>query len=236
MAALSRPSVAALAHLYTALGSVAGLAAALAAIGGRFREAFLWLAVATLIDATDGWLARRLRVRERLPGVDGARLDDVVDYVTYVFVPVLVMLEAGLLPAAGGAWVGAAVLVASAWGFAQADAKVSRSDYFFTGFPSYWNIVALYLFVWRLPPAVNAALVVALAALVFVPIRYVYPSRTRTLRTPTLLLGAAWGALLLVMIWRLPDTTGPWPALSLAFPAYYLALSLWLHARDTGTA
>jgi phosphatidylcholine synthase len=228
--------VAWLAHAYTALGAAVGLAAALAAIGGRFREAFLWLAVATLIDATDGWLARSLRVKERLPRIDGARLDDVVDYVTYVFVPVLVMIQAALLPAGGAIWLGTAVLLASAYGFAQTDAKVSGSDYFFTGFPSYWNIVALYLFVWRLPAGVNAAIVGVLAALVFVPVRYVYPSRTRTLRTPTLLLGAAWGGLLLVIIWRLPDTTGPWPALSLCFPAYYLALSLWLHFRDSTTA
>ena len=149
-----------------------------------------------------------------------------------MFVPVLLLGAAGLLPDGWGMGVGAAVLLASAYGFAQSDAKVVTSDHYFTGFPSYWNIVALYLYVWRLPAGVNAALILLLAALVFVPIRFVYPSRTVVLRAPTLVLGATWGVLVLVMIWRLPVTDGPWAALSLVFPVYYTVLSLWLHARS----
>ncbi|MGE3274528.1 MAG: phosphatidylcholine/phosphatidylserine synthase [Vicinamibacterales bacterium] len=220
------------AHLYTAFGAICGLAAARAVIAHDYRAAFLWLAAAVVIDTTDGWLARRLRVKERVPSVDGARLDDVVDYLTYVFVPVLLVLEAGLLPPGPpGLAVGGLVLLASGYGFSQVDAKVGGSEYFFTGFPSYWNIVALYLFVWQLPAWANAAILSALAVLVFVPIRYVYPSRTRTLRVPTLALGTAWGLLLLLTIWQLPTPTGPWLTASLLFPIYYTALSLWLHAR-----
>ena len=124
------------------------------------------------------------------------------------------------------------VLLASAYGFGQADAKVVTTDHFFTGFPSYWNIVALYLYVWRLPPAVNAAALLVLAAMVFVPIRFIYPSRTVEFRGLTMLLSAIWSALIVVIIWRLPATDGPWTALSLVFPVYYAALSLWLHARS----
>ena len=220
------------AHLYTALGAVLALAATLAVFDGRFRDAFLLLALATFIDTTDGWLARGLRVKERLPGYDGARLDDIVDYLTYVFVPVLLVMRAGLLPSGSGLAVGALVLLASAYGFGQVEAKVATSDHFFTGFPSYWNIVALYLYVWRLPEVANAVLLSALAVLVFVPIRYVYPSRTVTLRVPTLVLGAIWALLVLVAIWRLPATDGPWLNLSLVFPVYYTALSFYLHARQ----
>ena len=220
------------AHLYTALGAVLALAATLAVFDGRFRDAFLLLALATFIDTTDGWLARGLRVKERLPGYDGARLDDIVDYLTYVFVPVLLVMRAGLLPSGSGLAVGALVLLASAYGFGQVEAKVATSDYFFTGFPSYWNIVALYLYVWRLPEVANAVLLSALAELVFVPIRYVYPSRTVTLRVPTLVLGAIWAVLILVAIWRLPATGGPWLNLSLVFPVYYTALSFYLHAQQ----
>jgi len=220
------------AHLYTALGAVLALAATLAVFDGRFRDAFLLLAFATFIDTTDGWLARGLRVKERLPGYDGARLDDIVDYLTYVFVPVLLVMRAGLLPSGSGLAVGALVLLASAYGFGQVEAKVATSDHFFTGFPSYWNIVALYLYVWRLPEVANAVLLSALAVLVFVPIRYVYPSRTVTLRVPTLVLGAIWAVLILVAIWRLPATGGPWLNLSLVFPVYYTALSFYLHAQQ----
>jgi phosphatidylcholine synthase len=220
-----------LAHVYTALGAVIAFAATFAAFEGRFRDVFVLLIVATFIDTTDGWLARALRVKERLPGYDGARLDDIVDYLTYVFVPMLVVMRAGLLPGGWGFAVAALVLLASAYGFGQADAKVSTSDYFFTGFPSYWNIVALYLYVWRLPAAANAAILTVLAILVFVPIRYVYPSRTKTLMVPTLVLGVIWAVLTVVVVWRLPATDGPWAALSLVFPAYYTILSLYLHSR-----
>jgi phosphatidylcholine synthase len=226
------PSPAWFAHFYTATGALLALGATLDVIDGNFRRAFLLLAVATIVDCTDGWLARRLRVKERLPGYDGGRLDDIVDYLTYVFVPVLLMLKAGVLPDAWGAWVGGVVLLASAYGFGQADAKINTSDHFFTGFPSYWNIVALYLVVWRLSPAVNAAILLVLALLVFVPVRYVYPSRTTTWRTPTMALGVTWGVLVAVMLWRLPATDGPWSTLSLVFPAYYVALSFRLHAKS----
>jgi phosphatidylcholine synthase len=221
-----------LAHLYTALGAVLALAATFAVFEGRFREVFLLLGVATFVDTTDGWLARALRVKERLPGYDGARLDDIVDYLTYVFVPVLLIVRADLLPSGWAFAVGALVLLASAYGFGQAEAKVNTTDHFFTGFPSYWNIVAVYLYVWHLPATVNALLLTVLAVLVFVPIRYVYPSRTTVLRVPTLVLGAIWGVLVVVAIWRLPATDGVWLPLSLAFPVYYALLSVYLHARD----
>ena len=221
-----------LAHVYTALGAVLALFATQAVFQGDFRAVFLALAAAIFVDATDGWLARALRVKEVLPGYDGARLDDIIDYLTYVFVPVLLLWEAGLLPVGWELEIGSAVLLASAYGFGQVDAKVVTDDHYFTGFPSYWNIVALYLYVWRLPPEVNATLLLVLAALVFVPIRFVYPSRTVELRGLTLVLGALWSAVVLAMIWRLPATDGLWPALSLVFPVYYTALSLWLHARS----
>jgi phosphatidylcholine synthase len=221
-------SVAWIAHFYTGLGAGAALAATLAVFDDDFKAAFLWLALQVFIDTTDGMLARRLRVKERLPFFDGARLDDIIDYLTYVFVPVLLMLRANVLPQAWGVWVGLVVLLASAYGFSRTDAKVSTTDFFFTGFPSYWNIVAVYLYVWKLPPPVAAAAVLAFAALVFVPIRYVYPSRTVTLRWLTLTLGTTWAALMLVVIWRLPATDGPWAALSIVFPIYYMILSLWL--------
>jgi phosphatidylcholine synthase len=221
-----------LAHLYTAFGAVLALAATVAVFDSRVRDVFLLLSAATFIDSTDGWLARAVRVKERLPGYDGARLDDIVDYLTYVFVPVLLVIHEGLVPPGWGLPVGGLVLLASAYGFGQADAKVATSDHFFTGFPSYWNIVAVYLYAYRLPPAVNALVLTALAVLVFAPIRYVYPSRTRTLRIPTLVLGVTWAVAMLIVIWRLPATTGPWLPLSLVFPVYYVGLSLFLHVRD----
>jgi phosphatidylcholine synthase len=217
------------AHLYTASGAVVALLATAMTFAHNFRAAFLFLVLATFIDATDGLLARALRVKERLPQFDGAKLDDIIDYLTYVFVPVLIVWQADLVPAPFP--IGAAMLLSSAYGFAQTSAKVDADDHFFTGFPSYWNIVAVYLYVAQMPQRTNAIVLAVLAVLVFVPIRYLYPSRTRTFRVPTLALGTMWAALFAWMIWRLPAVDGPWILISLIFPVYYVALSLWLQFR-----
>lgn len=217
-----------IAHLYTASGAVLALLATAMTFAHNFRAAFLFFVIATFIDATDGVLARALKVKERLPNFDGARLDDIVDYLTYVFVPALIVFQADMVPVAFP--VCAAMVLSSAYGFAQTGAKVQTTDYFFTGFPSYWNIVVIYLYVLQLSQRTNAIILVTLAVLVFVPIRYLYPSRTQTLKVPTLVLGTMWAALFTWMIWRLPAVDGPWALISLVFPLYYLALSLWLHA------
>ncbi len=221
------------AHFYTALGAVAALFSMLAVFAEDYRAAFFWLGVQIFIDATDGVLARAVRVKERLPWFDGALLDNIIDYITYVFVPVLILLRAALLPAVWGVWVGAAILIASGYGFSRTDAKAAEGgEYFFTGFPSYWNIVAFYMYVLRLSPALNAAILMVFVALVFVPLRYVYPSRAQTLQALTILLGSIWGAITIWVIWRLPDTSGAWAAVSLVFPAYYIVLSLWLDRKS----
>lgn len=231
------------AHLYTATGTVIALLATGLTFAHNFRGVFIYLVIATFVDSTDGLLARALKVKERLPHFDGARLDDIIDYMTYVFIPALVVWQAALVALPFP--VCAAMLLSSAYGFGQVDAKIeidtpqdalSRGgaprDHFFTGFPSYWNIVVVYLYVLGLPQQVNAIVLVVLAVMVFVPIRYLYPSRTQTLKGPTLVLGTAWAPLLTWMIWRLPAVDGPWTLLSLIFPAYYFVLSLWLHVRS----
>ena len=225
-----------IAHFYTGLGAVVALAATLDVISGDYRGAFLWLGLQILIDSTDGILARAVRVKERLPQFDGARLDDIIDYITYVFIPVLLLLHAGLLPASWGIWVGAVVLLSSAYGFCQSAAKVKTSDYFFTGFPSYWNLVALYMYLLALSPIANAVILLGFAVLVFIPLRYVYPSRTLTLSWLTNALAALWAALVVWIVWQLPRTETRLVLLSLVFPIYYFLLSMWLDRRSRVSA
>jgi phosphatidylcholine synthase len=217
------------AHLYTGCGAIAAFLAATGIVDTDYRRAFLWLYVQVAIDATDGIVARALRVKQHLPWFDGAKLDDIVDYLSYVFIPALIVWHAGLVPRAWSMPVAAAMLLSSAYGFNRIDAKTE--DNFFLGFPSYWNIVALYLFIAEWPPHVNAAILVALAVLVFVPLRYVYPSRGVAFQTLTLFLGAVWAVLLLVMVWQLPAVSREVVFGSLVFPVYYLGLSVWLHVR-----
>jgi phosphatidylcholine synthase len=218
-----------LVHIYTASGALCAFFGTLAVFSSRYRDAFLLMALATFLDATDGVLARAAAVKEVLPGFDGARLDDIVDYLTFVFLPALLLYQSGALPSGWGALVASCILLSSAYGFASGDAKTD--DHFFTGFPSYWNIVALYLYAAKVPPAINAVILIGLAALVFVRIGYVYPTRTPTLRTLTLVLGSIWALLIIAVIYRLPDVPGVLLAASLFFPAYYIALSLVLQMR-----
>jgi phosphatidylcholine synthase len=218
-----------LVHAYTASGVGCGWLALVAAVGGDIRASLLWLVAATLIDATDGALARLVDVKRHAPLVDGARLDDIVDYVTYVVVPGVIVWRADVLPPAAAPWIVLATLVASALGFARRDAKTD--DHLFTGFPSYWNIVAVYLVALRPPPRASGAILLVLAALVFVPIRYLYPSRTTYLRPLTLGLGAVWTAVFVALIWQLPSPPAWLVWVSLVYPAYYLALSLWVTVR-----
>ena len=228
---VSKPGVPAFAwavHAYTASGALAAFLGTLAVFEGRYRTAFLWMVVATFVDASDGVLARLARVKETLPEFDGARLDDIVYYLTFVFLPILLLFHAGTLPERWGIVVAAGVLLSSAYGFASLDAKTD--DYFFTGFPSYWNIVAVYLYAARMPPVVNGLILLALTVLVFVRIGYVYPSRTPVLRGLTVVLGAIWGLMVIAIIALLPDAPRWLIVLSLFYPIYYTALSLVLHA------
>jgi phosphatidylcholine synthase len=217
-----------LAHLYTASGAVCAFVALNRIFYDRYRDAFFWLGVALVVDATDGALARRADVAGRLPWFSGRKLDELVDFVTFVFVPAFFVWHALLVPDRWSTAVAAAMLLSSAYGFCQDAAKTD--DHYFTGFPSYWNIVAFYLWVARWPPAVNLVILLTLVLLVFVPIRYIYPSRTPTWRPLTQTLGVTWAALMLVLVSQAPDVSRTLLLASLVYPAYYVVISLALHA------
>jgi phosphatidylcholine synthase len=214
-----------LVHLYTASSAAFGVWAVVAAFEGRFRLALGLMMLTLVIDSTDGTLARALEVRRRIPWFDGARLDDICDYFTYVIVPACFLIAAGLLP--HPAWAALPVL-ASAYGFSRDDAKTT--DHFFTGFPSYWNVVAAYLYLLDWSPAACAVVLAVLSAGVFVPMRWIYPSRTRPLRALTVALLSLWtAAFTWLAVQADPDPVAlRWTLLG---PAYYTGLSLVLDRR-----
>jgi phosphatidylcholine synthase len=220
-------------HGYTALGLIAaGLIAVLLVQGGpdAFRWSFLLMAAATFVDSTDGYFARQVRIKEAVPSFDGRRLDDLVDFLNYTFLPLLLIWRAGLLPGGQEGWL-FLPLVASAYGFCQVQAKTD--DGFFLGFPSLWNIVACYLYVLPLGGWTRLAVIVVLAILTFVPTRHLYPSQPGALNRVTTLLGIPWAVLFLWVIWNLPhdghsglgNTTVLVAWVTLAYPLFYLAVS-----------
>ncbi|MBI3838154.1 MAG: CDP-alcohol phosphatidyltransferase family protein [Planctomycetia bacterium] len=224
------------AHLYTALGLVlaAGMGVCIVRGGADdFRRAFALMLIACLIDATDGTLARRLRVKEMLPHFDGAKLDDLIDFLTFTSLPLALIWRAELLPTATE-WVLVFALLASGYGFCQIPTKTT--DGYFVGFPSYWNIVAFYLYVLPIPGWIAASLIFALALLTFVPSYYMYPSRGAMLSRLTNFLGGVWVVLLVWILWSLgvkdrsPDPSAPaqdysLTLVSLFYPVYYMIVS-----------
>lgn len=206
-----------LVHLLTASGAVLALLALAAIEAENWSLALLWLLAALAIDGIDGTLARLARVKERLPRIDGATLDLVVDYLTYVFVPALFIWRAGLVPAQFAPALAAAILLSSLYVFARADMKTE--DDYFRGFPALWNIVALYLFAIRPGPEAGAAIVALLAAMSFAPVHFVHPFRVRDY--------ALWPPLL-AMIWAASSAPLLWPDWS---PAARAAL-IWCSAAS----
>jgi phosphatidylcholine synthase len=211
-------------HLFTASGAVVGALALLATFRGDLRAACLWMILAMAIDSLDGTLARAVGVSRVLPHFDGRRLDDMVDYLNYVVVPCVFLVAGGIVPH----WSAVALpILASAYGFSQEDAKTE--DDFFLGFPSYWNVIAIYAWLLAVRPPLVAAIVTGFAILVFVPLKYVYPSKLRAWKRTTYALTAACAA---AVTWALldPQRAGPLRTveLSLLFPVWYIGLSLWL--------
>jgi phosphatidylcholine synthase len=220
-------------HFYTATGLLAAaLIAVLIVRGGdeSFRQAFRLMMLATFIDSTDGWLARRARVKQVLPGFDGRKLDDLVDFLNYTSLPLLLVWRAGILQGGDACWL-LLPLLASAYGFSQADAKTA--DGFFLGFPSYWNVVALYLY-WLRPHAwLSLLIIIVLALLTFVPTRYLYPSQRTPFSRLTIILCALWALLLIFILSNVVRDARWLVLLSLIFPLYYMVLSwaITLHLR-----
>jgi phosphatidylcholine synthase len=214
-------------HAFTATGTVMALLMVHFAYQGEVRTV-LWLFLAAMVvDGTDGMLARRFRVKQVVPQIDGALLDNIVDYLTYAFAPMVLLWEAGYLPDdAWGGVVAAIPLVASCYQFCRSDAKTD--DHFFLGFPSYWNVVAFYVVVFELGTIATTAVLVTFTVLVFVPIKYVYPSRTEKLWWTNMAAATAFLVLFGAITSQLPDVPVVLVGLTLVYLAYYAAVSIWL--------
>lgn len=224
-----------LVHAYTALGVFfAFLAAAeLCTADPDPRWVFISLFVTVLIDATDGPLARHFNVKRYAPQISGGVIDDLVDYLTFTFVPLLLIWRMDWVPDPALLWIGPA-LVASLFGFAHTAAK-QGDEGFFRGFPSYWKFVAFYAGLWAAPVYapygrwVSAVLILGLALLTVLPVRFVYPNRAPPPWRAVVIGGAvAWTAVALWMLPRYPNIAPVWMLVSAVYPLFYVGLSVWM--------
>lgn len=221
-------------HFFTATGAIWGLLAMYAIFNHEWRLAILWMIIAMFVDGFDGMLARWADVKKYAANIDGALMDNILDYLNYVLVPAMFLIEAGLLPTAL-AWPTAfVILLASAYQFTQVDAKTDTlagtgesNEYFFKGFPCYWNVMVLYMLIMQMNPWLNLAFVILFNILVFVPVKWLYPSRNTRLKRLTLILSYLYGIIGIWGVMQYPDVPRWVVWASFVYVGYYVALSLW---------
>jgi phosphatidylcholine synthase len=218
-------------HVLTASGALAALLSLVAILERQPALALIWLGIAMAIDGIDGPLARRWRIREVLPDVDGSVLDHVIDYVTYALIPAVFLYQFALMPD-GWAIAGAgAIMTTSLYCFANRNAKTA--DNFFQGFPASWNLIVLCFYVLATPDWLNVAAVVVCAVLTFTPMKFVHPFRVRALRPLTIGLTVVWSAVtlhLLLLSVREDSLIAAAPLAYWGFVAlcgYFFAISVW---------
>jgi len=215
-------------HLFTASGGAVAVLALYAAIERNFAACFAWLGLALFIDGVDGTLARAAKVHVTAASIDGAVLDLVIDFLTYVLVPVVALWRSDLMPTEASFWIGLVVTIASALYFA--DTRMKTDDLWFRGFPATWNIVVLYLFILRPPWIVSAAVLLGAAAMMFAPVVFVHPLRVVKLRRLTIAMTLAWFAFAAIAIAQNLAPSG-WAVGGLvATGLYFLALPLQRHS------
>jgi phosphatidylcholine synthase len=211
-------------HVFTACGAALALLALIFATGGHWAAMFFCLGLALLVDGVDGPLAREFKVAEILPRWSGETLDLIVDFTTYVFVPAYAIAASGQLPDALAIPAGVIVVITGAIYFA--DRQMKTEDNYFRGFPAVWNLAAFYLYLLKQPPWLAAAMIAALAALSFAPIKFLHPLRVRHLRALNITLLAAWIVLALLALAQ-NLAPGPYVTWSLsAIAIYFFAAGL----------
>ena len=177
-------------HIFTALGVVFGFLALLAAVDGSIPEAFLWLAFALFVDGVDGTLARAVNVKQNTPEIDGAILDNIIDYLNYVVVPVFIFYSLGMAPEQYLLLSCIAILLVSCFTFINTNIKTD--DFYFSGFPAIWNIVVLYFYILESSEFTNFIFVILFCVLTFIPFKYVHPFRVVEFRKITLMITSIW--------------------------------------------
>jgi phosphatidylcholine synthase len=217
-------------HILTALGAGLGLWSLILIYDGFYQEAVWVLAVAAIIDSIDGALARLTETKEHAPKIDGALMDNIVDFMTWTIAPLLWIYATMDLTV----WPLIICAIASAFGFSNIRAKTD--DNFFLGFPSYWNIVVFYIFLLDLPNLFASVILIIFALVTFLPVKFVYPSRTKYLRLFTLVLAAVFIIQLVALMYFFDDSP-PWIIYSsFIFPFYYFGLSFYVNVKTVETS
>ena len=177
-------------HLLTASGAVFAMLAMLAASEAKWGLMFVWLVVAFAVDGIDGPLARKVDVKTNAPRFDGVLLDLIIDYLTYVFIPAFALFKSGLLPG----WTGwfAIIIITFTSAMYFCDGHMKTKDNSFQGFPGCWNMLVIVIFALEPNFWITLFLVAGLAIAMFLPLKFIHPTRTMRWRSVSFPIALAW--------------------------------------------
>lgn len=222
-------TAAALVHVYTATGTLFGFAAVISVVGGDLASAFLWVAVATFVDYTDGTIARRLQTNVVIPFVNGRKLDALTDFLVNAFVPALLLWSAGALPQPVWLWLGS-ILLFSAYRYSRTyDPWTKRG--LFRGLPVLWPFFTFYAVYLELPGWLAAAVILFMIALGCSNIRHIHVSRFGSWRSLNVVGLIYWWSIYILVVLEVLRPR-PWVFASLVFPVSYL-LTSWAVQLDS---
>lgn len=219
-------------HAFTASAACIGVLTLFEIYQHQYLHALWLMGITVFIDAVDGSFARLVGVKKILPVIDGALLDNIVDYLNYVITPCLfLMVKPGMLPSTMAILLVIAITITSSYQFCQSDAKTP--DHFFKGFPCYWNFTVFYMFIFNTSMTFNVITLIVLCMLIFVPIKYVYPSRldylTKSKRLKVLMhcCSLLYGISSALILLQYPKNDPLWLGISLGYVVMYLIISLY---------
>lgn len=220
-------------HVFTSLGVVIAMFAIFAAVEGRWIDMFIWLGIALIVDGVDGPVARHLDLAKTLPRWSGDVLDLVVDYITYIFIPAIAVLKAGLVAEPLALLAVIAILISGA--IYYSDRWMKTEDDYFRGFPAFWNMVVFYLFLFDPGPTIVFVVIAVFVILTFLPIYFIHPFRTRKWIGFNMTITGCWMVLsALALLYDLDPPVGI-SILLILIAIYYLLAGLGRHARRTET-
>jgi len=220
-------------HLLTASGVIAAFFSIVAIAEQRWATAMWWLIITLIIDGVDGTLARKFRVKEVLPDFEGHVVDNIIDFATYALIPAYFMYAYQvngqyLLP--NEEWIRelitAAVLLTSVFYYGKKG--MVSDDNHFVGFPVMWNLVAYYLiFVFDWSQWVNFGMLVFFCVLHFVPIKFLYPSRTAQLYLLTVSIVALFLVSNFALLYSYPGGHFAWKLIAIITLVYFAVMGIY---------
>jgi len=188
------------------------------------QNAIWWLIIALIIDGVDGSLARKFKVTEHLPDVDGATIDNIVDYFTYVIIPAYYIWWFGLVPEGWATPAAIAILMSSQYHFS--DLRHKTHDNYFRGFPALWNLVVFGFYVFEPSPSIALLVIFALSLATFVPLKFVHPFRVERLRRTNLAVAGIGSLALIAAVATSPEPAGAAKTMIALATGYFLLVGI----------